>query len=41
MGIGAISKPAIFFDRDGVIVEEIYYVHTGEWERRTAWTIFA
>lgn len=32
MGIGAMSRPAVFFDRDGVIVEEIYYSHTGEWE---------
>jgi D-glycero-D-manno-heptose 1,7-bisphosphate phosphatase len=32
MGIGAVSRPAIFLDRDGVLVEEIYYPETGEWE---------
>jgi D-glycero-D-manno-heptose 1,7-bisphosphate phosphatase len=27
-----MSRPAIFLDRDGVLVEEIYYPATGEWE---------
>jgi D-glycero-D-manno-heptose 1,7-bisphosphate phosphatase len=27
-----MSRPAIFLDRDGVLVEEIYYPHTGERE---------
>jgi D-glycero-D-manno-heptose 1,7-bisphosphate phosphatase len=32
MGIGAMSRPAVFLDRDGVLVEEIYYPETGETE---------
>jgi histidinol-phosphate phosphatase family protein len=32
MGIGAMSRPAVFLDRDGVLVEEIFYPHTGERE---------
>jgi D-glycero-D-manno-heptose 1,7-bisphosphate phosphatase len=32
MGIGPMSRPAIFLDRDGVLVEEIFYAHTGERE---------
>jgi len=32
MGIGTMSRPAVFLDRDGVLVEEIYYPHTGERE---------
>jgi D-glycero-D-manno-heptose 1,7-bisphosphate phosphatase len=32
MGIGAMSRPAVFLDRDGVLVEEIFYAHTGECE---------
>ncbi len=32
MGIGAMSRPAVFLDRDGVLVEEIFYAHTGERE---------
>ena len=27
-----MSRPAVFLDRDGVLVEEIFYPHTGEWE---------
>jgi D-glycero-D-manno-heptose 1,7-bisphosphate phosphatase len=27
-----MSRPAVFLDRDGVLVEEIYYPQTGEWE---------
>ena len=27
-----MSAPAVFFDRDGVLVEEVYYPETGEWE---------
>ncbi len=27
-----MSRSAVFLDRDGVIVEEIYYPHTGKWE---------
>lgn len=27
-----MSRPAVFLDRDGVLVEEIFYVHTGERE---------
>ncbi len=26
------KQPAIFFDRDGVLVEDIYYPQSGEWE---------
>jgi D-glycero-D-manno-heptose 1,7-bisphosphate phosphatase len=32
MGIGTMSRPAIFLDRDGVLVEEIFYARTGERE---------
>ncbi len=32
MGIDQVSRPAIFLDRDGVLVEEIFYPHTGETE---------
>ena len=32
MGIGAVSRPAVFLDRDGVLVEEVLYPETGEWE---------
>jgi D-glycero-D-manno-heptose 1,7-bisphosphate phosphatase len=32
VGIRAVSRPAVFLDRDGVLVEEIFYSHTGEWE---------
>jgi len=27
-----VSRPAVFLDRDGVLVEEIFYSQTGEWE---------
>jgi D-glycero-D-manno-heptose 1,7-bisphosphate phosphatase len=27
-----VSKPAVFLDRDGVLVEEVFYPETGEWE---------
>jgi len=27
-----VSRPAVFLDRDGVLVEEIFYPRTGEWE---------
>ncbi len=27
-----MSRPAVFLDRDGVLVEEIFYAHTGECE---------
>jgi D-glycero-D-manno-heptose 1,7-bisphosphate phosphatase len=27
-----MTRPAVFLDRDGVLVEEIYYPRTGEWE---------
>ena len=27
-----MSRPAVFLDRDGVLVEEIFYPHTGECE---------
>jgi HAD-superfamily hydrolase, subfamily IIIA len=27
-----MSRPAVFLDRDGVLVEEIYYPESGEWE---------
>ena len=32
MGIGEVSRPAVFFDRDGVLVQEVFYPETGEWE---------
>jgi D-glycero-D-manno-heptose 1,7-bisphosphate phosphatase len=32
VGIDAMSRRAIFLDRDGVLVEEIFYPHTGERE---------
>jgi D-glycero-D-manno-heptose 1,7-bisphosphate phosphatase len=32
MGIGAVSRPAVFLDRDGVLVEEVFYPKTGERE---------
>ena len=32
MGIGSVSRPAIFLDRDGVLVEDVFYPETGEWE---------
>jgi D-glycero-D-manno-heptose 1,7-bisphosphate phosphatase len=32
MGISSMSRRAVFLDRDGVLVEEIYYAETGEWE---------
>ena len=27
-----MSRAAVFLDRDGVLVEEVFYPHTGEWE---------
>jgi D-glycero-D-manno-heptose 1,7-bisphosphate phosphatase len=32
VGIGALSRPAVFLDRDGILVEEVFYPETGEWE---------
>jgi D-glycero-D-manno-heptose 1,7-bisphosphate phosphatase len=32
MGVGEIGRPAIFLDRDGTLVEEIFYPETGEKE---------
>jgi D-glycero-D-manno-heptose 1,7-bisphosphate phosphatase len=32
MGIRAVSRPAVFLDRDGVLVEEVFYPESGEWE---------
>lgn len=32
MGISAVSRPAVFLDRDGVLVEEVFYAESGEWE---------
>jgi D-glycero-D-manno-heptose 1,7-bisphosphate phosphatase len=32
VGIGSLSRAAVFLDRDGVLVEEVYYEETGEWE---------
>jgi D-glycero-D-manno-heptose 1,7-bisphosphate phosphatase len=32
VGIGAVSRAAVFLDRDGVLVEEIFDAQTGEWE---------
>jgi D-glycero-D-manno-heptose 1,7-bisphosphate phosphatase len=32
MGIRAVSRPAVFLDRDGVLVEEVFYPKSGEWE---------
>lgn len=32
MGIGAVSRAAVFLDRDGVLVEEVFYRETDEWE---------
>ena len=27
-----MSRPGVFLDRDGVLVEEVWYPETGEWE---------
>jgi histidinol phosphatase-like enzyme len=27
-----VIRRAVFLDRDGVLVEEVYYPHTREWE---------
>jgi D-glycero-D-manno-heptose 1,7-bisphosphate phosphatase len=32
MGIREMSRPVVFLDRDGVLVEEVFYPQTGEWE---------
>jgi D-glycero-D-manno-heptose 1,7-bisphosphate phosphatase len=32
MGIGRVSRPAVFLDRDGVLVQEVFYAQSGEWE---------
>ncbi len=32
MGIDALTRAAVFLDRDGVIVEEVFYPQFGEWE---------
>ena len=32
MGIDEVKRVAVFLDRDGVLVEEIYYPETGEIE---------
>jgi D-glycero-D-manno-heptose 1,7-bisphosphate phosphatase len=32
VGIAAVSRPAVFLDRDGVLVEEVFYPETGERE---------
>jgi D-glycero-D-manno-heptose 1,7-bisphosphate phosphatase len=32
VGVGTIGRPAIFLDRDGVLVEEVFYPETGERE---------
>ena len=32
MGICSVSRPAVFLDRDGVLVEEVYYPPTRAWE---------
>lgn len=32
MGIGEVSRPAVFLDRDGVLVENVFYPDSGEWE---------
>lgn len=32
MGICSVSRPAVLLDRDGLLVEEVYYPHTREWE---------
>ena len=32
MGIVAVTRAAVFLDRDGVLVEELFYPHTGERE---------
>jgi histidinol-phosphate phosphatase family protein len=32
VGINPVSRPAIFLDRDGVLVKEVFYPETGEWE---------
>jgi D-glycero-D-manno-heptose 1,7-bisphosphate phosphatase len=32
VGIDALMRSAVFLDRDGVLVEEVFYPQTGEWE---------
>ena len=32
MGIGEMSRPAVFLDRDGVLVQNVFYPESGEWE---------
>jgi D-glycero-D-manno-heptose 1,7-bisphosphate phosphatase len=32
VGIRAVSRPAVFLDRDGVLVEDVFYPESGEWE---------
>jgi D-glycero-D-manno-heptose 1,7-bisphosphate phosphatase len=32
MGVREVSRRAVFLDRDGVLVEEVFYPQTGEWE---------
>lgn len=32
MGVGAIARPAVFLDRDGVVSRNVWYPDSGEWE---------
>ena len=34
MGICSVSRPAVFLDRDGVLVEEVYYPPPANGKRR-------
>jgi hypothetical protein len=35
MRISQVSRPGVFLDRDGVIVDAVFYPETGKWEAPT------